>query len=87
MEINWISLIGLGFFAIAIFRALRVRRDLETGETRWDRALFGRGETIFRAQTPTKYWCAIVVNTVIVLLITLVAAVSFRALSMGMRRL
>lgn len=86
MEINWVSLIGIGFFVIALFRAYRVRRDLATGETRWDRALFGRGESIFRAQTPVRYWCAIAVNTAIVFLIALVAAVTFRAMSLAMRR-
>ena len=86
VEINWTSLIGLGFFAIAIFRALRVRRDLAIGETRWDRALFGRGVPIIRATSPVKFWCAIAVNTIVVLLITLVAAVAFRAMSLAIRR-
>jgi hypothetical protein len=87
VEINWTSLIGLGFFALAFFRALRVRRDLASGETRWDRALFGSGQPISRAGTPVKFWCAIAVNTVVVLLITLIAAVAFRAMSFAMRRL
>jgi hypothetical protein len=87
VEINWTSLIGLGFFALAFFRALRVRRDLANGETRWDRALFGSGQSISRAATPVKFWCAIAVNTVVVLLITLVAAVAFRAMSFALRRL
>ena len=87
MPFNWSSLVGLFFFAIAAYRAWRVRRDLETGETRWDRALFGRGEPILRFRTPVKYWCAITVNIIIVLLIALVAAVAFRAVSLAMRKI
>lgn len=88
MEINWASLIGMGFAALAVWRALRVRRDLAASETRWERALFGQRPPIQRARQPVRFWCAIAVNTVIVLLLTLVAAAAFRALSFaGLRKL
>lgn len=79
MRGGFLSLFGLGFFLLAVFRALRVRRDLAAGVTRWDRALFGRGKPIPHAGAPLKFWCVIAVNTAIVLLFTLVAAVAFRA--------
>ncbi len=87
MEINWASLIGLGFFALAIWRALRVRRDLAASETRWERALFGERAPIQRDRNPVRFWCAIAVNTAIVLLLTLVAAAAFRALSFSALRM
>lgn len=79
MRGNFLSLFGIAFMALAVWRAYRVRRDLAQSVTRWDRALGGRGEPIFRAETPVRFWCAIVVNTIIVLLFTLVAAAAFRA--------
>ncbi len=83
MRGNFLSLLGLGFFLLAIWRALRVRRDLGTCQTRWETALFGRGTPIFREETPMKYWCAIGLNTVIVLLFALVAAAAFRATTLA----
>jgi hypothetical protein len=81
MRPNFISLIGVAFLTLALLRAVRVRRDLASAETSWDRALFGKGETISRAESPIKYWSAIVANIAIVFLLALVGAVSFRALS------
>ncbi len=78
MRGNFLSLVGLGFFLLAIWQALRVRRDLASCQTRWETALFGRGTPIFRAEAPMKYWCAIVVNTAVVFLLALVAAAAFR---------
>lgn len=77
-----LSLLGLGFLALALWRAVRVRRDLASGQTRWDPALFGRSAPIVYVQTPLKFWCAIAVNTAIVLLFTLVAAVAFRTMAL-----
>lgn len=78
MRVNVLSLLGLGFLLLAIFGALRVRRDLAASETHWERALFGRGVPISRWQSPVRFWCAIAVNTAIVLLFALVASVAFR---------
>lgn len=72
-------LIAYAFLALALWRALRVRRDLERCETRWDRALFGSGAAISRAEQPLRYWCAIALNTAVVFLLALVAAAAFRA--------
>ncbi len=74
-----LSILGLGFFLLAVWRAVRVRRDLATGQTRWETALFGRGDPILYQHAPVRFWCAIAVNTIIVLLFTLVGAAAFRA--------
>lgn len=78
-----LSLLGLGFLVLALWRAVRVRRDLATGQTCWDPALFGRGTPILYVESPLRFWCAIAVNTAIVLLFTLVAAVAFRAIALA----
>lgn len=83
MRINFLSLLGIGFLALAVWRALRVRRDLALEETRWERALFGRRDPVSRGRNPVQYWCAIAVNAVIVLLIAIVAAGAFRLVSLG----
>ncbi|PTX95575.1 hypothetical protein [Opitutus sp. ER46] len=75
------SLLGLGCFLFAAWRAWRVRRDMEKGETQWERALFGRRRPIYYGETPVKFWCAIAVNTVIVMLMALVGAAVMRAFS------
>jgi hypothetical protein len=87
MEGNWLSLVGIGFFAFALWRAVQVRRDLASGETRWERALFGGREPIYRASTPVKYWCAIILHIAIVFLLALVGAVAMRAVSLALRRM
>jgi len=74
-------LIGLGFLLLALWRAGRVRRDLARGETRWESALFGASDPIAFQDAPIRFWCAIAVNTVIVILFALVAASAFRAMS------
>lgn len=79
MRFNFLSLIGVAFFLLAIWRALKVRRDLASGETRWERAVFGRRPAILRTQSPGKYWTAVIANTVIVFLFGLVTVAVFRA--------
>lgn len=80
MRGGFLSLLGLGFILLAAWRAVRVRRDLARGETRWERAvvIWASPQPIFRRDEPGRFWCAIAVNVVIVLLLTLVAAASFR---------
>ncbi|HVU32975.1 MAG TPA: hypothetical protein VHE61_06050 [Opitutaceae bacterium] len=85
MELNVTSLLGIGFFALAFFNAWRVRRDLAAGETSFERALFGRGRRISYAATPFRFWCAIVVNTTVVLLLALVGATAFRVTALAVR--
>ncbi len=79
MRPNILSLLGLAFFGLAVWRALRVRRDLASGRTKWESALFGRRTPIVYHDTPVRFWCAIVVNILIVLLFALVGAAAFRA--------
>lgn len=85
MGINVLSLLGFGFLGLAVWMALRLRRDIAASETRWESAVFGRREPVSRDRTPVRFWCAIVANTVIVLLITLVAAGAFRLVSLTRR--
>lgn len=79
MRGGFLSIIGLGFFLLAFWRAMRVRRDLAAGQTRWESALFGRRDLIVHRDAPRRFWCAIAVHTVVVILFTLVAVVAFRA--------
>ena len=83
MRPNVLSLVGIGFFALALWRAVRVRRDLAAGETRWERALFGGRQPIVHREAPLRFWCAIAVNAGIVLLFALVGAVAFRATALA----
>ena len=83
MRPNLLSVLGIGFALLALWRAVRVRRDLASGETRWETALFGRGQRIHYQQAPLRFWCAIGVNVLIVLLFGLVAAAAFRATSLA----
>jgi predicted signal transduction protein with EAL and GGDEF domain len=83
MRGGFLSLVGLGFLLLAFWRAIRVRRDLATGETRWETALFGRGDPISYHRSPLRFWCAIAVNVAIVLLFGLVAAAAFRATALA----
>lgn len=80
MRGSFLSLLGLGFILLALWRAVRVRRDLARGETRWERALliWASPQPISRRDAPGRFWCAIAVNVVIVVLLTLVAAATFR---------
>lgn len=78
MRANPLSLVGIAFFALAIWRAWRVRRDLARGETQWERALFGRRDPVVHARTPLRFWCAIAANTALVFLLALVAVAAFR---------
>lgn len=72
-------MLGMGFFGLAIWRAICVRRDLARGETRWETSLFGRRHPIIFHVTPVRFWCAIAVHSVIAILFALVAAAAFRA--------
>lgn len=83
MDGGWLSLLGIGFFLLAIWRAVRVRRDLARGETHWEMALFGGSEPILYQRSPVRFWCAIGVNTIIVLLFALVGAAAFRATALA----
>lgn len=85
MRPNFASLIGVGVFLLALWRAWRVRRDLATGQTKWESALFGRRDPVLWSESPVKFWCAIVVNAVIVLLITLVGAAMMRLAAFSAR--
>jgi hypothetical protein len=83
MRGGFLSLLGIGFFLLALWRAVRVRRDLASGQTRWETALFGRAEPICYQDTPVRFWCAILVHTTIVLLFALVGAAAFRATALA----
>jgi hypothetical protein len=88
MRFNPISLVGLGFFLLAFFSALRVRRDLATMQTGWGRALFARPTApILRTESPVRYWLAIAVNTLVVLLFTLSFAFALRVTAWRLTRL
>ena len=80
MRFNPISLVSLGFFLLAVFGALRVRRDLATMQTGWGRALYQKPSSpIMRETSPVRYWLAIAFNTFFVLLFTLAGTVALRA--------
>ena len=78
MRFSPLTLLGLVFFALAFFGSLRVRRELEAGVTRWFSSLFRRSSSIHRADSPVRYWLAVVVNTLFVLLFALASAFALR---------
>ena len=78
-----LSVLGIGFLLLSIWRALRVRRDLAAGETQWETALFGSGGRIVYHETPVRFWCAIAAKSLIVILFALVAAAAFRVTRLG----
>jgi hypothetical protein len=79
MRGGFASILGLAFFGLALWRAVRVRRDLASGETRWETSLFGRNQPIVFRLNPVRFWCAIAVHAAISILFALVAAAAFRA--------
>jgi hypothetical protein len=73
-----LTLLGLAFFTLAFFGSLRVRRELEAGVTGWFSSLFRESAPIHRANSPVRYWLAVVVNTFFVLLFALASALALR---------
>jgi hypothetical protein len=78
MRFSPFTLLGLAFFALAFFGGLRVRREIESGVARWLSSLFQNSAAIHRAESPLRYWLAVVVNTLFVLLFALVSAFAMR---------
>lgn len=80
MRFNLFTLLGAGFYLLAIFGALRVRHDLATMQTGWGRTLFKRPSApISRPQSPTRYWLAIVTNIFVVIVFAFVGGLVMRA--------
>lgn len=80
MRFGPLTFLGLGFYLLAIFGALRVRHDLATMQTEWGRTLFRRPATpIHRPESPTRYWLAIVTNIFVVIVFAFVGGLVMRA--------
>ncbi|MSU23248.1 MAG: hypothetical protein EXS32_05420 [Opitutus sp.] len=78
MRFNPVNLLGVALLVLALLGAWRTRLDLAAGETRW----FGwsrLGVPASRRGTPLRYWCAMLLNIVLVLLFALVGAFAMRA--------
>jgi hypothetical protein len=86
MRINFLSLLGIGFFVLSLFSAWRVRRDLASTQTRFEPALFRSRTPISRETSPVRYWLAIALNTALVLMFALVAVFAFRATALRIVR-
>lgn len=78
MRFNPINLLGLALLVLAFLGAWRTRLDLAAGETRW----FGwsrLASPASRRDTPLRYWFAMFLNIVLVLLFALVGTFAMRA--------
>ncbi|MBI5771473.1 MAG: hypothetical protein HZA93_27105 [Verrucomicrobia bacterium] len=78
MRFNPISLLGLFFLLLALLGAWISRLDLARGETRW----LGWSRLVTpasRRETPARYWAAMFLNILLVLLATLVGVFALRA--------
>jgi hypothetical protein len=78
MRFNPINLLGAALLGLALICAWVARRDLDRGETRW----FGWSRLATpasRRDTPLRYWFAMFLNILVVLLFTLVGAFAMRA--------
>jgi hypothetical protein len=78
VRFNPVNVLGAALLLLAFFGAWRARLDLAAGETRW----FGWARIVTpasRRDTPLRYWCAMVLNILLVLLFTLVGAFAMRA--------
>ena len=78
MRFNPVNLLGLAMLALALLCAWVARRDLDAGETKW----FGWARLATpasRRDTPVRYWCAMILNIVVLLLFALVGAFAMRA--------
>lgn len=87
MRFTFLKLLGLGFLLLTLFIAWRTRRDINSGETQWGRALFHRSAPVRRTESPLRYWVATALNVVVVLLFALAAVFVLRAgaMSLGLR--
>ncbi len=70
------SIIGIAFFALAFWYSVRLRSGLE------ERAIVqrdrrGKKFLIHRAEAPGRYWIAVTKTAFLVVLFTIVTAVSF----------
>ena len=79
MAFNFLKLLGIALVLLTLVMAWRTRRDLERGETQWGRALFHRSHPIRHAETPFRFWVAMALNVVSVLLFALAALFIMRA--------
>ena len=78
MRLNPVNLLGLAMLLLALLCAWRARLDLAAGETRW----FGWARLAApasRRDTPARYWVAMILNILLVLLFALVGAFAMRA--------
>jgi len=87
MRLSLLKILGVLILVVAVFSALRTRRDLNSDETQWGRALFSRSAPIRRTESPLRYWLATACNVAVVLLFALAAVFLLRAgaMSLGMR--
>lgn len=78
MRFNPVNLLGLALLLLALLGAWIARRDLARGETRW----LGWARLVTpasRQATPARYWFAMFLNILIVVLFALVGAFAMRA--------
>lgn len=78
MKFNPVSLVAAFLLLLALLGAWLARRDLERGETRW----LGWARLVApvsRRGTPARYWGAMALNILLVILATLVGVYALRA--------
>jgi ABC-type uncharacterized transport system permease subunit len=78
VRFNPVNLVGLAFLILALICAWVARSDLARGETKW----FGWSRLAApasRRNTPIRYWAAMLLNILFVLLFALAGAFAMRA--------
>lgn len=78
MRFNPVNLIATAMLVLALLCAWRARLDLAAGETHW----FGWARIATpatRRDTPVRYWLAMALNIILVILFALVGAFAMRA--------
>ena len=78
MRLNPVNLLGLVLLLLALLGAWISRRDLARGETRW-LGWARLAQPASRRDAPLRYWTAMGLNILLVILFALVGAFAMRA--------
>ena len=78
MRLNPVNLVAMAMLLLALLCAWCARRDLASGSTKWF-AWARLATPVTRAETPVRYWLAMIANIAVLLLFMLVGAFALRA--------
>ncbi len=78
MEFNPARLVSISLLLLAVFCAWIARRDLDRGETNWF-AWSRLARPASRRAAPFRYWLAMLLNILVVLIFAVAGAAAMRA--------